>query len=236
MVTRSGDQNLLVLALYLIGISYTFNRMIESIDDKIKYEYKKAIVDEHLQEQNLLDKIGVSFKFAVSNDIDEVKELSLSIENKSDNLAIYVDWDNSSIVGDLSKQSRRVIRKSPDMIRDLAVPQSPSLIAPKSTLSETVTAEDVLQRDQESEIYKAINPLLAITKLKSAGPPQKKMYNEFMTGKQTFEFSLQLVLRISEVRVGLSPGVNIPPMCILNCPFTVRKLPWTHALPWNKKK
>jgi len=69
---------------------------------KLSTNTKKAIVDEHLQEQNLLDKIGVSFKFAVSNDIDEVKELSLSIENISDNLAIYLFWYNSSIVGDLS--------------------------------------------------------------------------------------------------------------------------------------
>ena len=233
---RNGDQNLVVLTLYIIGISYTFNRMIESIDDKIKYEFNKGVVDDQLKEQNLQDQVGIAVKFGISNAIDDLKELSISIENKSENLAIYVDWDNSSIVGDLSKQSRRVIRKSPDLTRDLAVPQSPSLIAPKNTLSETITAEDVFQLDKESGTYKANNPLLSITKLKSGGPPQKKMYNDFMAEKRTFDFSLQLVLRVSEVRVGLAPGVNIPPMCIINCPFSVRKLPWTYALPWNKKK
>lgn len=233
---QNGDQNLVVLTFYFLGLTYTFNRMVESIDDKVKYEFKKGSVDEQLKEQNLQDQLGISFKLGISNTLDELKELAISIENKSDNLAIYVDWDNSSIVGDLSKQSRRVIRKSPDLTRDLAVPQSPSLIVPKNTLSETVTAEDVFQFDNTSGTYKVNNPLLAISKLEKGGPPQKKMYSDFMSEKRTFDFSLQLVLRISELRVGLAPGVNIPPMCIINCPFSVRKLPWTYALPWNKKK
>ena len=55
-------------------------------------------------------------------------------------------------------------------------------------------------------------------------------------GKKDLEFSLQIVLRISEMRVGISPGINIPPVSIINCPFTIKKLPWTYALPWNKKK
>lgn len=236
MVMKNGDQNLIVLTLYIIGLSYTFNRMVESIDDKIKYEFKKGVVEDQLKEKNLQDQVVITVKFGASNPLDDLKELSLSIENKSESLAIYVDWDNSSIVGDLSKQSRRVIRKSPDLTRDLAVPQSPSLIAPKNTLSETVTAEDVFQWDKDSGTYKVNSPLLAITKLKSGGDPQKKMYNDFMSEKRTFDFSLQLVLRISELRVGLVPGENIPPICIINCPISVKKLPWSYALPWNKKK
>ncbi|BAY64710.1 hypothetical protein NIES22_48100 [Calothrix brevissima NIES-22] len=233
----SGDQNLVVLTLYIIGVSYIFNLMIESIDDKIKFEHQKNVVDDQLKEQNLQDQVGISFKLNPSYSFDELKELSVSIENKSDNLAIYVDWDNSSIVVEHSKQSRRVIRKSPDLTRDLAVPQSPSLIAPKKTLSATVTAEDVFARDATSGTYSAKQPLVNITALqKSPVKAQKKLYNDFVNRTKQLEFSLQLVLRLSEVRVGLAPGENIPPMCIVNCPFTIRKLPWTYALPWNKKK
>ncbi|WP_445633288.1 hypothetical protein NSTC745_04935 [Nostoc sp. DSM 114161] len=229
---RSSDQNLIILTIYIIVVSYVFNRMVESIDDQIKFEFKKGIVDDQLKEQNLDDKIGISFRFKSSYSIDDLKDLSLSIENKSDNIAVYVDWDNSSLVVEHSKQSRRVIRKSPDLTRDLAVPQSPSLIAPKKTLSETVTAEDVLQR-QENGTYSASKPLIDINGLQKG---QKKLYNDFMNRRKELDFSLQLVLRISEVRVGLAPGVNFPPISIINCPFTVRKLPWTYALPWNKKK
>ncbi|TVP60593.1 MAG: hypothetical protein EA343_16970 [Nodularia sp. (in: Bacteria)] len=232
---RNSDQNLVVLTLYIIGVSYVFNRMVESIDDQVKFEFKKAVVDEQLKEQNLLDQVGISFKFKSSYAIDDVKDLSLSIENKSENIAIYVDWDNSSLVVEHSKQSRRVIRKSPDLTRDLAVPQSPSLIAPQKTLSETVTAEDVFVRDTVAGTYSATKPIINITGLSQGGSPQKNLYNDFMQERKELEFSLQLVLRISEVRVGLAPGVNIPPMCIINCPFTIRKLHWTYALPWKNK-
>lgn len=235
-MTRSTDQNLLVLTIYIIGVSYVFNRMVDSIDDRIKYEFKKSVVDDQLKEQELDEKIGISFKTSASNSYDDVKELSLSIENKSDDIAIYVDWDNSSLVVEHSKQSRRVIRKSPDLTRDLAVPQSPSLIVPKKTLTESITAEDVFKFDKETGTYSASKPLIDITGLQKGGPPQKKLYGEFMNRGKELEFSLQLVLRVTKVRAGLAPGADFPPISIINCPFTIRKLPWTYALPWNKKK
>jgi len=231
-MTGNSDQNLVVLTLYIIGVAYVLNRMIESIDDKIKYELQKGVVDEQLKEQNLQDQIGISFKLSDSNSFDEVKDLSVSVENKSDDLAVYIDWDNCSLVIEHTKQSLRVIRKSPDLTRDLAVPQSPSLVAPKKTLSETVSAENVFQRDQAVGTYSAKKPLIDIGALQKS--KNKKLYNDFINGREELKFSLQLVLRISAVRVGLAPGHNIPPLCILNCPFTVRKLPWTYALPWNK--
>jgi hypothetical protein len=233
MVTRDNGSNLIVLTLYIIGISYTFNRMIDSIDDKIKFNFERTAVEEQLREKNLQNDIGISFKLNPSYDLNELKELSISIENKSQNLAIYVDWDNCSLVVDYNKQSRRVIRKSPDLTRDLAVPQSPSLIAPNKTLSVAVTAEDVFQLDTTSGTYKVNTPLINISALEKG---QKALFKNFMSGKIELKFSLQLVLRISELRVGLVPGEDKPPMCIVNCPFTIRKLPWWYALPWNKKR
>ncbi|MBH8551803.1 hypothetical protein I8751_05305 [Nostocaceae cyanobacterium CENA357] len=233
----NSDQNLVVLTLYIIGVSYVFNLMVESIDDQVKFAYKKATVEDQLKEQNLQDQIGISFKLNASYSLgkpeEELKELLISIENKSDNLAIYVDWDSSTLVFETTKQSRRVIRKSPGLTRDLGVPQVPSLIAPKKTLSEAVTAENVFERDPVSAIYKPTSPLLDITGLKKS---QKKLYNDFMNRRNELEFSLQLVIRIAETRVGLPVGINIPPVYIINCPFTVKKLLWTYALPWNKKK
>lgn len=233
MVTRDNGSNLIVLTLYIIGISYTFNRMIDSIDDKIKFNFERAAVEEQLREKNLQNDIGISFKLNPAYDLNELKELSVSIENKSQNLAIYVDWDNCSLVVDYNKQSRRVIRKSPDLTRDLAVPQSPSLIAPNKTLSVAVTAEDVFQLDSSSGTYKVNTPLINISALEKG---QKALFKNFMSGKIELKFSLQLVLRISELRVGLVPGEDKPPMCIVNCPFTIKKLPWWYALPWNKKR
>ncbi|MFH7026257.1 MAG: hypothetical protein ACHBN1_12835 [Heteroscytonema crispum UTEX LB 1556] len=233
----NGDNNLVVLTLYIIGVTYTFNRMVESIDDKVKFEFDKKIVDQQLKEQNIQDDVGIGFKFSPTSGFDDVKELSLTIENKSKDIAIYVDWDNCSLVVEHTKQSRRVIRKSPDVTRDLAVPQSPSLIAPTKSLTAAVTAEDVFERDAVAGTYTPKKVLIDISGLeKSPVPATKKLYKNFVSRKQNLNFSLQLVLRLSELRVGLAPGENKPPMCIINCPFIIKKLPWTYALPWNKKR
>jgi hypothetical protein len=235
MAVQAGDQNLVVLTLYFIVIIYTLNRMVESIDDQVLLNYEKNLVDQQLTEQNLQDKIGISFKtgtYSLAKFTDELKELSVTIENKSDSLAVYVDWDNSTWVVETTKQSRRVIRRSPDITRDLAVPQVPTIVAPKKTSTSAITAEDVFQRDNEKGIYELKSPLVNINILKTT---QKKLYKEFISSKKNVEFSLQLVLRISDLRAGISPGVNVPPISIINCPFTIHKLPWTYALPWNKK-
>ncbi|MCP6759180.1 MAG: hypothetical protein NHB32_10535 [Fischerella sp. CENA71] len=236
MVARN-EGNLIFLTLYVIGVAYTFTKMIESIDDKIKFIYEKKNVDDQLKDKNLQDDIGISFKLNPSYFIDELKELSVSIENKSQNLALYVDWDNCSLVVEYSKQSRRVIRKSPDLTRDLAVPQSPSLIAPTKTLSAAVAAEDVFKLDELTKTYQVNTPLINISALeKSPVKAQRKLFQAFIDRKQELQFSLQLVLRISELRVGLVPGENKPTMCIVDCPFTIKKLPWYYAMPWNKRR
>jgi len=240
MAVQGGDQNLLVLTIYCIVVIYTFNLMVESIDDIVALNLQKGLIDQQLSEQNLQDKIGISFKtgtYSLEKIKDELKELFISIENKSDGLAVYVDWDNSTWLVEHTKQSRRVIRKSPDLSRDLAVSQTPTIIAPKKTASEAITAEDVFQRDKETGTYKPNSPLINVGALKSSkNPAEKKLYTDFFTSKKELEFSLQLVLRISELRTGIAPGINVPPISIINCPFTLKKLPWTYALPWNKKR
>jgi hypothetical protein len=212
--------------------------MIESIDDQINFTSQKAVIDEQLKEQNIFDDVGIAFKLKATYGLDDLKELLMLVQNKSKNLAVYVDWDNSSIVTQHNKASMRVIRKSPDITRDLAVPQTPSLVAPEKTLTSTITSENTFEFDKEAGTYKNKKPIVDIIKdlQKSLVKANRILFKKFMNEETNLEFSLQLVLRISEVRVGLAPGVNKPPMCIINCPFTIRKLPWTYALPWNKKR
>lgn len=231
------DNNLLVLTFYIIGISYTINRMIESIADKINFTLEKAVVDQQLKEQEIADDVGISFKLGPTYELSELKELLMFVENKSKNLAVYVDWDNCTIVIKHNKQSMRVIRKSPDITRDLGVPQTPSLVAPEKTLTTTITSESSFERDKDKGTYTPTKPIVDIAGLeKNPVKANRILFKKFMNQETNLEFSLQLVLRISEVRVGLQPGSNKPPMCIVNCPFTIRKLPWTYALPWNKKR
>ncbi|GAB1537917.1 hypothetical protein NUACC21_05720 [Scytonema sp. NUACC21] len=239
---RDGDTNLLVLTLYVIGITYTFNQMVESIDDQVKIEFNKADVDKQLKEQDLQDKIGISFSLKPMYKIDDPKELSINIENKYEDVILYVDWDNCAFV-EFDGVSRRMIRVSPDITRDLGVPQVPSIIVPGKTLKEKISSEGVFSFGAKSDkeigtlVYKAGQSVANVLKWKdSPVKSQKKQFREFMDRKRNFEFSLELVLRLARKYVGLAPGHDIPTICVIKCPFTIRKLPWTYALPWNKKK
>lgn len=235
----TANNNLLVMTFYIIGLSYTFNRMIDSIDDKIKFVMDKKAIEEKLKEYGIDDTVGITLKFSPFNGLDELKELTLILENKSENRGIYIDWDNCSIVVEHDKSSRRVIRKSPDVTRDLGITQIPSLVAPKKTLVQGLTAEDVFTFDGEKKTYTNTKPLIDIIGkgLKESPIKAKRiLYKDFMSQKKTLEFSLQLVLRLSDLRVGLVPGEDKPPMYLINCPVTISKLPWTYAMPWNKKR
>lgn len=231
------DNNLLILTLYIIGITYTINQMIESIAEQIKIDFNKASVDEQLKEQSLQDKIGISFGgLAKTYDIEKPQSLSINIENKSQDVAIYVDWENCAFE-EFDGTSKRAIRISPDMTRDLGVSQSPSLIVPKKTLKESVSSESVFQFDKLSGTYTATKSLANVLKWKtSIIRAQRIEFNRFMSRKRNFDFSLDLVFRLAETNVGVAQGVSAPPLCIVKCPFTVRKLPWTYALPWNQRR
>ena len=237
MAQQAGEQNLLVLTFYIIGISYVFNRMVDSIAENIKYEFDKETINQQLKDQGLQDDVGIAFKFKPSYEIGTLKEMMLILTNKSENLGVYVDWDNSSLVIDFDSSSHRIIRTSPDLSRDLGTPQSPSLVAPKKTMVGTFGIEGSFKRDQEKGTYATEKPIVGIAGLKTHPvPARRKLYKDFVTRKTNLTYSLQLVLRVSELRVGLAPGENKPPMCIINCPFTIRKLPWTYAMPWNKRR
>lgn len=215
---RAGDNNLIILTFYIIGISYTINRMIESIDDKINFAYNKASVDEQLKEQNIFDDVGISFKLSATYGLEDLKEVLMFVENKSKNLAIYVDWDNSSIVIKHNKQSMRVIRKSPDITRDLAVPQSPSLVAPEKTFTTTITSENTFERG-ENGVYNTKKPIVDIKGLeKNPVKANRILFKRFMNEETTLEFSLQLVLRLSEVRVDLPQELINHPCALLIVP------------------
>ena len=234
----NADNNLLILTLYIIGITYTINQMIESIAEQIKIDFNKGLVDEQLKDQSLQQKIGISFGgLANTFDITKPQSLSINIENKSQDVAIYVDWDNCAFE-EFDGTSKRVIRMSPDITRDLGVFQSPSLIVPKKTLKESVSSESVFQFDKLTGTYTATKNSIANVLKWRTSPirTQRIEFNRFMSRKRNFDFSLDLVFRLAETNVGVAHGVNSPPLCIVKCPFTVRKLPWTYALPWNKRR
>lgn len=237
MVMRaSGDQNLLVMTLYIIGIAYTFNRMIESIDDQIKVKLDKGKIDEDLKAQNLAGQIAISFTIKDKYADTDPKELAMKIENKSQSTTVYVDWDNCAVIGH-DKRSRRMIRKSPDPSRDLAVAQITSVIGPNTSLSETISAEDVFKRDKDTGVYTASTPIVNIPGMeKHPVKAVRQGYKDFMGRKKKFDFQFRLSMRVVDTAVSASANPGDSRLCIVTCPFTIEKLHWSYAMPWNKKR
>ncbi len=225
------DTNGLVLMVYLICVAYVFYEMIKSIDDQIRFEADKSAVEQQLEKHNLQDKIDISFRIKDRYEIEDVKELSLVIKNKSNVNTVYIYWDNSSFIG-FDGRSRRIIWLTPGPIRDLAVPQIESVIAPGQTLKEQITTADVMERNAEQGTYKATKPLVDINGLQKGLKAQRKQYNRFMKMYEPVNFSLRFVIKLFVI----SDEDARQPFYVVDYPFTVKKLPWTYALPWNQKR
>lgn len=240
-----NNLNLLLLAIYFICVIYVLYQAIESLDDKFTVQLNFNALKEEIQSNNLQDFIGIRFNFERRYKLDELKRLAISIENKSDQYSVYVDWDNSSIT-DLSGRSRRMVRLTPGMMIDLSQPQIFSLIAPQQTLKELLTAEDVLKRKSEAGALDIAGLLIDIPRLERGAPLDRKRYAEFIDLKTALFFSLRLALRWSELgpfdrpfdRAAPRDAVALPPdyRVYVNCQFEIKKLPWTDALPWNQAK
>jgi hypothetical protein len=255
-----NSSDLLILVAYFLCIAYFIYKIINAFNDEFAIELLKANnqkdsadpvekeggLKQELESKILQDALDISFGFDKRYEFDKLKELSITINNKSGDCSIYVDWDCSAIigtsVGDLEK-ARRTTRLMPGTTLDLFQDQVFSAIAPKTTLKEKITAEDILQRKGERKDNKLdkdapqnleveiAKPLFDLTKPKpDAKPEVKKRYDRFMRRKQKLAFSLDLGLRL--VGPGRALGGD---RLRVRCKFILTKLPWTSGLPWNPK-
>lgn len=228
--SRLTDLDVLILAVYLISVSYVLYQAVQSLDDQITVRFNQESFNQQLQDRDLQDLLSVQFKFDNRYKFDQLKELAISVQAKSKDCPIYVDWDRCSL-GDFDGRSRRVIRLTPDMQLDLSQPQVFSPIAPGNTLKEKITVEDIL-RPKLGGGLEIGTPLIDINKLSKGSEQQKRLFSNFMSHRISLHFSLRLALRILDVRDGIG-GDRIH---VLSCEFTVSKVPWTDALPFNPKK
>ncbi|PSB34295.1 hypothetical protein [Stenomitos frigidus] len=242
----------IILTAYLLCITYFLYRIIEAFNDEFTVRLDTDFLNTQLNEQNLQDLLAISFKFDSRYEFDKLKQLAVSISNKAgyekaDNkphgISIYVDWDYCAFTN-LDGRSRRVTRLMPGTTVDLFQNQVFSTIAPNTTLKETITAEDLLQRKGERKDDKldsaspmnleieVVKPLIDLSKPDpKASADEKERYAKFMQRYEDLIFFLELSLRI----VGPNQSIGGDRVYIL-CKFVMHKLPWTAGLPWNPKK
>ncbi len=226
------DLDYVLLTIYLLCITYVFYEIVNSFNDEFKIRLEEGDLNEQLQALNLQDIVNVSFKFDTHYEFDKLKDLAISINNKSEDYPIYIDWDYCSIT-DLDGRSRRVTRLPPGSTLDLFQNQVFSVIAPGKTLKEKIASEDMLARKGDEGLLVAEKTIVDLTKPdpKKSSEAQQKRYKNFMDGKEELKFALYLAMRLA--------GPNTSPTgdrTRIICNLTITKLDWTAGLPWNPRK
>jgi hypothetical protein len=209
------EQDLLILVIYILSLVFVYNNALDSLKDIISVEFDAAFLQEQIKTQELGDLVAI--KGEVSGKvIGDIKEVSLSIENKSSESFLHVVWDQS-VINDFGKRSRRVIRLSPGTTLDLMQSQASSAIAPGQTLKEKITAEDVLQRNKDTQSLEIGNSLFN----------GKDLAKAWEGGGA--KFLVILILQNS------NPGVSLEKPHLLMCQFKIVKTSWIKAVEWKPK-
>lgn len=209
------EQDLLILVVYILSLVFVYNNALDSLKDIIAVEFDAPFVQQQIVTQELSNLVAIKGE-AGGKVLSAVKEIALSIENKSPDRLLYVVWDQC-VINDFNRRSRRVIRLSPGTTLDLMQHQAYSTIAPGQTLKEKITAEDVLKRNKDTQALEIDKPLFDNKDLQKA-----------WTGGEA-KFSLILILQSD------TPGVSLDSPHLLVCQFRIVKTSWTKAITWKPK-
>jgi hypothetical protein len=222
-----------VLTSYLLCLVYFLYKIVQSFNDEFEVQVNEASLKEQLTKHKLQDLVDIKFRFDKQYEYNKLKQVGVSISNKAtdNSIFVYVDWDYSSF-NDLEKRSRRVARLPPGVTIDLSNEQVFSTVAPNTTLKESITAEDTLQRKAAPEVELEITKPLIDFKPAKPSDDLKKRLGKFTDCEIDLEFFLELALRVTEPDRTFEDGDRVH----ILCEFTLKKLPWPAGLPWNPKK
>lgn len=239
-----------ILTAYLLCLTFCIYKIISAFNDEFQIELleqnneedddkKDGGLKEQIEALGLQDILKISFKFDKRYEFDKLKNLSINVENKSSDCAVYVDWDHSALTDEDGK-ARRVTRVMPGSITDLFKEQPFSAIAPKTTLKEVIVAEDQLKRKGDDKSTSPVALEMEVKDLliklsepdKKASDAAKTRWKEFMRRERKRSFSLDLAVRLSHPQMAPHAGDRYR----LRCKFLITKLPWQAGLPFNPKK
>jgi hypothetical protein len=209
------EQDLLILVIYILSLVFVYNNALDSLKDIISVEFDPAFLQQQITTQELGNLLSIKGEIS-GKSIKALKEVSLTVENKSQERFLYVVWDQS-VISDFNKRSRRLIRLTPGGTLDLIQSQAYSSIAPGQILKEKVTAEDILNRNKETQALEINKALFE----------DKDLQKAWVNGEA--KFSLVLVLQSN------SPGMSLDPPHLLVCQFRIIKTSWIKAITWKPK-
>lgn len=109
-------------------------------------------------EDSAYDKIIIRISPTNEMTLREVPFISVSVNNDTNDMQVYLDWDSSSI--DMMKQGNRVIRSTPTIPIDLSQPQVATVVNPGMTVASNITVERRFSRTSEtSKLFAPSQPI-----------------------------------------------------------------------------
>lgn len=136
------SQNLLILTVYIIIVSYVFYQAYRSLGNQVVIELDSADLNRQLEDKEIKDVVSIKFKLKDSYKLDELKKLTIILKNISQEATIRVDWDLSSLA-DFDNATNRVIRLTPGMT-ELPQKQVESIILPGQVFESDLTSDKAL--------------------------------------------------------------------------------------------
>ncbi|MEO0867590.1 MAG: hypothetical protein AAFY17_03905 [Cyanobacteria bacterium J06642_11] len=125
--------------------------------------------------------------------------LKVSIANSTEDAQVYIDWDNSSITTDKSRQTQRVFRAGIPLSSDLSRSQIFSVVNPGESFDTTITGEACLSVDPNSNTLQPGLPLVDMGDIiELLADPIMAPDNEDEV-PQTLAYSLQLRVGIRQI-------------------------------------
>ncbi|WP_035991294.1 hypothetical protein [Leptolyngbya sp. KIOST-1] len=142
-----------------------------------------------------------------------IQGLTVQVINESRALQLTIDWDRSSI-SRMTNEIRRVIRHTPGMRLDLALPQVVSVVNPNQYLSTVVTSEDCFSRNADTQVLQQAAPVVDVPKMADLKAPLRT-------------YALDLVVQLKP----FSDRGGRPVMLLLPFRFAIQPLPAKAAIP-----
>jgi hypothetical protein len=128
--------DLLVFTIYMIVTTYILYQAYKSLENKVVIAPDMDYINQQLEEYEIQDLIGISFKFAGSYALPDLTKIPIVIQNKSKDDSIHVDWDECTITN-FDNVSARVIRIAPG-VTDIPQKQAIEKIAPNRKITENL--------------------------------------------------------------------------------------------------
>ncbi|MGB6017844.1 MAG: hypothetical protein WBG32_24130 [Nodosilinea sp.] len=139
--------------------------------------------------------------------------LTVQVINQSSALQVIIDWDRSSVTR-MTNEIRRVIRQTPGMRLDLALPQVASVVNPNQYLNTVVTSEDCFGRNSDTQVLQQATPVVDVPRIANLRASLRN-------------YSLDLVVQLKP----FSDRGGRPVQLLLPFRFAIEPLPAKAAIP-----